>query len=635
MIPRLLNGLRACRLFLILVVLAASPAARGETVTAMFSKAQKALKEGKTKTAYKGLLGIIRRYPDHEPSHLLLGHILARSGETGKAYKHFKRVSPELVTPDLGYEYGLIMFQAKNCNKALTGFGKVPSGSKFADLASFYRGICYYRSRQFQKAQYYLAKAKDLPASLQATRRQALSEARQQAKRERQGGPYQANPYLIVPTPPPMPLAYDPYAAQPPAPAAGQEVVPAPPKKPEKPPPPPSGGTAAITPSATFTQKSTNQDFFGFKQAQTDSSKQEIKASFALKYTAEPRASGGQPYVSLPIDLLRSSESTKGETIAYKAYSDDPGTIIEEQTAVPGATTTTTGIKLQPTGDYPVGAKSDVSLAYLYDTKTVKVSTATSETTTSEIGPVGNAAIGTDSFNLKLTLASTVVEDNRKVDDGELKGVDQSIKTDRLKLVADLDKNWDTVSGGLTVTNQSHKTAVSGSQAGLTVTQIPPSFMSIAADLTKNWESVSFTGTVTQTTKEDQKYQGFVPTGETSGLKIDLSATKTFSFGGTAVFTVTQNQLSEYRKTVALPKPADAAEEDPAPSVQVKANATEQTVFTSFKLTPIDWAFGLASYKTTTRSFENVPPEALQTFQGAEPETVTELVFQVGVTKTF
>ncbi len=632
MIPRLLNGLRA---LLVAVALASAPA-YAETVTAMFSKAQKALKEGKTKTAYKGLLAIVRRYPDHEPSHLLLGHILARNGESGKAYRHFKRVSPELVTPDLGYEYGLIMFQAKNCTKALQGFGKVPSASRFADLASFYRGICYYRSRQFQKAQYYLARAKNLPASLQTTRRQALSEARQQARRERQGGPFQANPYLIVPTPPPMPLAYDPYAAQPPPPVAGQEAPPpAPPKKAEKPPPPPTGATTAVTPSATFTQKSTNQDFFGFKQAQTDSSKQELKASFALKYTAEPRASGGQPYVSLPIDLSRSSESSKGETIAYKAFSDDPGTIIEEQTAIPGATTTITAIKLQPTGDYPVGAKSDVSLAYLYDTKTIKVSTAAHEATNSEIGPVANAAIGSDSINLKLTLASTVVTDERKVDDGELKSVDQSIKTDRLKVVADLDKSWDTVTGGLTVTNQAHKTAVSGSQAGLTVAQLPPSAMIVAADMTKNWESVSMTGTVTQTTKEDQKFTGFVPTGETSGLKIDLSATKTFSFGGTATFTVTQNTLSEYRKTIALPKPADAAAEDPAPSVQVKANATEQTVFASFKLTPIDWAFGLASYKTTTRSFENVPPEALQAFQAAEPETVTELIFQVGVTKTF
>ena len=58
-------------------------------------------------------------------------------------------------------------------------------------------------------------------------------------------------------------------------------------------------------------------------------------------------------------------------------------------------------------------------------------------------------------------------------------------------------------------------------------------------------------------------------------------------------------------------------------------------IFTSFKITPLDWLFGLASYKTTTRSFDGVPAEAQVAFQNAEPETVTELIFQVGVTKTF
>ena len=124
MIPKILKGLR---LLLLGLALASAPA-HAESVTAMFSKAQKALKEGKTKSAYKSLIAIIKRYPDHEPSHLLLGHILFRASQIGKAYKHFKRVSPDLVTPDLGYEYGITMFQGKNCSKAIQGFARVPSG---------------------------------------------------------------------------------------------------------------------------------------------------------------------------------------------------------------------------------------------------------------------------------------------------------------------------------------------------------------------------------------------------------------------------------------------------------------------------------------------------------------------------
>ncbi len=621
---------------LIGIVLATAPA-HAETVTSMFSKAQKALKEGKTKSAYKSLLGIIRKYPDHEPSHLLLGHILARAGENGKAYKHFKRISPDLVTPDLGYEYGLIMFQAKNCGKALQGFGRVPSGSKYADVASFYRGICYYRSRQFQKAQYYLSKAKNLPASLQAARRQGLSETRQQARRERQGGSYQANPYLIVPTPPPMPLAYDPYASAPPpgAPAPGTEAAPAaPPKKPEKPPPPPTGTTTAVTPSLTITQKTTTQDFFGFKQSQTQSDKQELKAAFVMKYTGEPRASGGQPFVSLPVDLSQSRETTKGDIVAYKAYSDDPSTIIEEQTPIPGVTTTITGVKLQPTGDYPISGSSDVSVAYLADIKTIKTSVNSREAKNSELGPVGNATIGDDSLNLKLTLSHTVVSDEKIVDDGELKGVDQNVKTDKDKIVADVNKNWDSVSGGVTVTNQSSKTVVSGSSAGISY---PPSIFIVSADMTKTWETFSLTSTVTQQTKADQKIEGFTPIGEVSSLKVDVSGTKTLSFGGNITVTATMNQLTGYRRTFAdptAPPPAEGST-DPVAQIPVSASGSEQTVFASFKLTPIDWLFGIASYKTTTRTFDGVDPKILAQFQTAEPETVTELIFQIGVTKTF
>lgn len=604
----------------------------------MFSKAQKALKEGKTKVAYKGLLAIVRRYPDHEPSHLLLGHILARAGESGKAYKHFKRVSPDLVTPDLGYEYGLIMFQAKNCAKAIQGFGKVPTSAKVADVASFYKGICYYRSRQYQKAQYFLSRAKNLPSSLAAARRQALAEARQGAQRERQGGPYQVNPYLIVPTPPPMPMAYDPYAAMPPPgtpPQPGQEAppaTPAPPKKPEKPAPPPSGSSTAVTPSLTITQKSTNQDFFGFAQTQTDSNKTELKASFVLKYTGEQRPSGGQPYVSLPIDVGQTRDSSKGAKVAYKAYSDDPTTVIEEQTQIPGSSTTTNAVKLQPTGDYPISGSSDVSVSYLADIKTINTSSSTHEAKKSEMGPIANATIGNDSLNLKLTLAHTVVEDDKYVDEAELKGVEQITKTDKDKIVADLNKNFETVSAGITVTDQESKTTVSGSQAGVSP---PPSVLSIAGDFTKNWESVSLTGTVTQTTKTDQKYEGYTPSGETSSLTLELSAVKTFSFGGNFTLAVTQNQLSEYRKVVKLPKPEGAGADDPAPTVAVKANGTEQSVFVSFKITPLDWLFGLASYKTTTRSFDSIPPEAQVQFQNSEPETIAELAFQVGVTKTF
>lgn len=631
MIPKILKGLRV---LLLGMALAAVPA-YAESVTAMFAKAQKSLKEGKTKVAYKSLLTIVRRYPDHEPSHLLLGHILYRSGQVGRAYKHFKRISPELVPPDLGYEYGITMFQAKKCTKAIQGFAQVPSTSKFGDLARFYRGICYLRSRQYQKAEYYLSHAKNLPANLVSSRRQALAEVREQARRDRQGGFGGANPYLIVPTPPPPPR-YDPYAnVPPPAPAGAGPPAPAAPKKPDKPPPPPpSGLTNVVTPAVTITQKTLNQDFFGMKQSETETDISEIKGSLISKYTGEARGGGGQPYASLPIDVGQIKSTGRGDSVSYKAYSDDPSTIIEERTQVAGVTTTTNSVKLQPLGDYPVGALGDVSVNYLANIKTITTSDNGRQTKSSELGPGVGATIGDDSLNVKLTFAHTVVTDERVVDDGDLKNLAQTVKADKDVIAVDLNKAWESVSGGVTVTKTDLKIAVTGSAFGIAY---PPSTLSVAADIAKNWESFSLTGTVTKVSKEDQVAPEFLAPGETSSLKYEVSGTRTLSFGGNIGLTATMVQLDEYRSYFTDPDAPAAAEgsTDPVPKRQFKATGTEQTVLLSFRLQPLDWAFGVASYSYKTRAFTGVDPKVDVAFKGVEPEISTELTLQVGLSKSF
>ena len=62
--------------WLVLAPLAWSAPARAETVTQLFAKAQKAASAGKTKIAARIIAVILKRYPDHQPSRLLLGHLL-------------------------------------------------------------------------------------------------------------------------------------------------------------------------------------------------------------------------------------------------------------------------------------------------------------------------------------------------------------------------------------------------------------------------------------------------------------------------------------------------------------------------------------------------------------------------------
>src|SRR4051812_27747038 len=105
-----------------MVVLVVAPeTAAAATLVQQFQRAQKAFKDDNLKAAQKILVVLVRKYPDFEPAKALLGRVYFRAAKLDKAYKYFKSISNDAVTPDLAYEFGVTMFTKKVYKRAVVG----------------------------------------------------------------------------------------------------------------------------------------------------------------------------------------------------------------------------------------------------------------------------------------------------------------------------------------------------------------------------------------------------------------------------------------------------------------------------------------------------------------------------------
>lgn len=609
-----------------LMLLARPGPAFAQSVTERFGKAQRYYNQGKSKPAYKILVSIVKKYPDHQPSRLLLGSLLFRTGHLGAAARQFKRASPDLLSGDIAYEYGITFFQAKDCRRAKVGFGKVSTSNRFDDLASFYRGLCHLQGREYQKAQFYLNRAKKLPPALERKRREALRITRRVQRSERQGNVQMQSPYTIAATPlPPPVISYDPYAGQtpPPQPETGP---PAEVKKPAPPPPPQSGTTNTVTPSLTLTQKAVSADFFGTKEDNTEIFISELKVAFKSKYDAQPRGNGGQPYASLAGDVGQTATNSRGSSVAYSAKQETPGDIIESETAKPPVTATVGIISVNPEVGYPASAAIDLTAGVKYKDTLPDMKT---EGKNNELGPYGSFNFDGETTSLKLTGSQTTT-DNQTA---------KFVKTGTVLLV-DLSKRLDSAEVGLSVqkTDNAFKLAAAPAPGKGTLDTVDTSTLLGVGDATKTWDSFAATFAVTYTAITNNLPTVFILYGEQSSIKIELNGTRTFDFGGSLAFSASSAQLTDFQDyvtDVSLPKVKDAAGAEVAAKSVVKANGTRNIFSTTFKLTPFDWIFGSASYKYTTLSVQ-MPNAALNLeFQKGTSEVTTEFTLQAGLSKTF
>lgn len=607
----LLNVLCASLLWL------ATPApAFAQSVTERFGKAQRLFNQGQIKPAYKQLAAIARKYPDHQPTRLLLGRVFFRTGQVGRAASQFKRVSPDMLSGDAAYEYGLAFYQLKDYRRAKLGFARVPATSKFYDLASFYRGLSYYQTREYAKAQLYISRAKKLPKNLLHTRREALSSLRKLSRSERRGASQPTNPYVIVPTPPPPPVFA--YPTQPlPEPAAG-EPPPEAPAKPAAPPPPSSGFVNAVTPSFTWTQVAANIDYFGTKTESKETNTSALKVAFKSLYNAEPRDNGGQPYGSLGVDLSQEEVSKRGSTVEYKVYTDRPGEIIEDETVTSPTSTTSTIVVATPEFGYPASEAIDLKGGYKF-----KNADAKSAGTTVETGPYGSLDWGGETVTVKLTGSQTATDTS----------ANKTVKTSTV-MGGDFSKRFETTEFGLLAqqTDNTYQRAVPLAPGA--TAEADATILVITADATKTWESFSMTFAATQKTVELAFPEVYVLIGESQSMKLELSALKTFDFGGSLSVVAASEQLSDYQNMVDDPA-GTTGEDGKLIQVPVKGNGSRTTITGTLKLTPIDWLFGSISLKQTTLAISVADPKTEPAFQKKTPEAVLEQTIQAGVSKSF
>ncbi len=586
-----------------------TPIALAQSVTVSFNKGRKLFEQGKLRAAYKVLAETAKKYPGHQPSQILLGRILFKSGKINAAAKRFKKVSADSITPDFAYEYGIVMFSVKQCDKAQAGFSRVPSNSKFAPLSNFYRGICYVRSQDWQPASKALLRARGLPGNLEQTRRQALSQVQKQLRTERSGNVGNNNPYIIVPTPPP-PV---PFQDQIPV---DQSPLPPDNRPPPPPPPPPTGFQNSYTPALVYTQVSRSEDLHGTGINDSQLKKSELKLGVKSKYLAEPRSFGAQPYFSFGLDLNQITSDAKGSKITYIAYENDPTTIIEQQVSATDESKTVLEAKIAPEVGYPITDSIDVTGTYTLketypDMKADKKVSAT--------GPSGSLAYSGESFGVKL---SGSVTDTTK--EGK------PLRTDTV-MAGQVTKDFESTSVLTSYTQTESKSAlpvVAGPMDaffGSTTT--------IVANGSKNWETGSVTAGFTNITY-DTGSPLVVKTSEDQRTILELSGNKSFEFGGSLTLTVQQATLAAFKKAFD-DKAAPADPEAPKQKVIVKGDGTEQSILTVFKLTPFSWITGSLSYKYIMGTYNQSNADYQKEFISSTADLVTEFTMVISISKTF
>lgn len=598
----------------------AGPApAFAQGVTQRFAKAQKLFDQGQIKPAYKQLVAIAKKYPDHQPTRLLLGRVFFRTGQVSRAAAQFKRVSPDMLSGDAAYEYGMAFYQIKDYRRANAGLSRVPSNSKFYDLANFYRGLSYYQTREYAKAQLYLTRAKKLPKNLVHTKREALTSLRRLLRNERHGGSQPTNPYVIVPTPPPPAYMYPsapPVDVGPPA----NATTPAKPATPAPAAAPTSGFVNVITPSFTWKQVAANIDYFGTKTDSTESNTSTVKVAFKTQYNAEPRDNGGQPYGSLAVDLVQDEVSSRNSSVEYKVYTDRPGEIIESETETPLTSSKSTTVAATPEFGFPATEAIDLKAGLKYSSLSSKGSK------TDDTGPYGSFDWAGETVTLKLSGSQT----------NSVTTTTEKVTKTTTVMAADIGKRFDTAEIGLLV-QQSERAFQRAAPlpAGPANGTTDATTMTITADATKTWESFSMTFAATQKTIENPFPQVYIFIGEQQSLKLELSGLKTFDFGGSFSLAAASEQLSNYQEVVPDPKGATGEDGKTVIQVPAKGSGTRTTLTATLKLTPFDWLFGSISLKQTTLALSFSDQTLEPAIQRKTPEAILEQTIQAGVSKSF
>ena len=559
--------------------------ARAETVVQGFAKAQRAAESGHPKAAVQILSRLLKRYPDHEASRLLLAHLYYGMGQFNKAALQYRRLPPSVVTTDNAYEYGVSFFTTKDCPRAVRGFNKVAAKSQEINLAYFYLGICALNAYECQKAEVLLGKARDLPPKLEATRRKALAKA---------------DPRSCQAPPPVAPQPGTPVATAPPAfygfPASGEAVASLPAVGTVGPPPPAAAGTdkvdvgvsTFIEPGLYLKQRNKTANYFGFKNGYSQTLNEDISLRLGGRYDLPPIAPGGfQSYVAVEAFTAQDWGQTNGSNESYVTQSSQPGTIFSQSSPVPPGSTHVLLLSLEGKGGY---ALRPLVLLFAGD----KILEALPDIDFGKSIMFNEIYAGT-SYGDKI-LATT------------LRLSDVYVTMRKLPPY-----------GPVSLSNSDDQVYNNFTGSALAAT----------LDLLRNWDAYSLQGKVNYTAY--QPNTGYYMGGDTAHTRVEVVATDAMKLGLKLTAAVSYQISSQYN--AAVPDPSGVKG---APSVKATASqANSYSVLGQAELKPVDWCFGMLSYRYTSFSFSGLDPAYSTAFQQATAQVSTTFTLQIGLDKKF
>lgn len=613
---------------LILLASLCPPAIYAQTVSSDYAKAKGYYDRGDLRGAGRLLQKILKRYPDHQPSNILIGRVYYGLGQPTKAARAFGRVAADSIPNDTAFEYGASMFAANQCSNAVQGFARVPESTGLKGIADFYTGVCFMKKKLWHKAGIFLRRAKKLPPSLASSRRKLLRTLDDREKEERQGQIGQ--PYQMLPSLPPPPV-YVPYSPSlPPGPggAAPPDLAKAEPKKePKKAPPPKTGFSFSATPALTYIGIQKSDEHHGFKTTETNGNSKEATLGLLLRYDGAPRDFGGQPAFTLPVNFGRYSSVLKTKSTKFSAFEDAPDTVFTEVTEAEGASITTSAdggassrtyatgetweYSVLPTGTIPVTESFDLEVKYL--SKEVYPHMH-SDLKSGSRGPSGKIVAELGATTFTATVGST--------DSLNAKG---DITRNDLSLGAELARSWDTLSGKLSY--------------GHTDSSIPGDFPksgakasdAFGATMTKNFDSLALTGGIKQTNLTP--WPEIALAGAAANMRADLTAKMSFewfSVSGTGSMT----QLTDYQ-VLGLEHPTEVDADGKAVKTNVLADGTTTAAVAVLKVTPFDWLWGAVVYSTTSSEYSVKNPDLAAKFKASVVNQSTQFTYAAGVSKSF
>jgi tetratricopeptide (TPR) repeat protein len=604
------------RLYLVcfIVGLVLPDLAQAQSVTQDFARARLLHEKGEREKAARILIRNVKKYPDHQPSLILLGRIYWSLGDSGKAQRLFSRVPPEMIPPDAAFEYGAAMFAENRFERAIKGFSKVPPGP-LRDIAHFYTGVSWMRLKQWHKAGISLRRAEKLPANLASARRRLLRTLQEREREDRFSG---AQPWVpSLPPPPAPPVPQLPQTERP----AGKS----PPPKKAEPPPLKQGFGWSATPTLTATSVQQRDDNHGFRTTKYEGRTLESTVALGVRHDSAPRAFGGQAAWTLNLDLGRYSNRVKGESVAFKAYDDDPSAVFTEvkELNVAAVTTSYDGLTLRTldAGETWDGRVTLGTLQPLTESLDLEFKYSAWEKYPG-LGRDRKIGTRTPSARLAVEVGTVTLEGNFAMSDLiDVKGTAQNDMTFGVRVT----KNYESVilRGGFTHID----TVVPAERPKV----VPKSIDTGEASLVKNWESLSLTGLGRWTSRAPMP--GETLAGALVTQRGELTGKWSFELGSvtaTGFYSVLDQFLFK-----GLDHPTEVGSEGKPVKIDVAAGGTQQGATIAARLAPLPWLWASSGYTIQQSAWVTADPTLQKKFEAANNELRTIFTWAVGVSRSF